>query len=245
MYDCTLRNARKDNLFASVTTQQKIEASPGLDTWKQNELIKLTLDNPLRKGEDVPNFIRRIREIDWESGRETMELGTRIHDAIHTILEKKVGLDCIDEDLIPYVTPAINYCKEKQFIIEDLERTLVNVDDAYAGQADCIARTPCGLKFILDWKSKRTKKGEKIKPYDNQMEQISAYAVAHFGIDAVKNGEVYGVNAYISTTELDVEGLARFERCVYEPQEILEAYKRFQAVCTLWRLRNKYDPRVR
>lgn len=242
MYDTDLRQARKDKLFASVTTQQKIEASPGLEVWKQNELLKLTLSHPLLDGEDVDNFIRRIKKTHWDSSKDTMELGTRIHDAIHTCLEKNVGVDCIDDDLVPYVSPALNYCREKEFIIKDLEKPLVNVDEAYAGMADCIAETPCGLKFILDWKSKKTKPGEKIKPYPEQMEQISAYAVAYWGLDAIKRGEVYGINAYISTTEI-IDGFARFERCVYEPKDLLDSYEKFQAVCQLWRLRNNYDPR--
>jgi len=242
MYDTDLRQARKDKLFASVTTQQKIEASPGLEVWKQNELLKLTLSHPLLDGEDADNFIRRIKKTHWDLSKDTMELGTRIHDAIHTCLEKNVGVDCIDDDLVPYVSPAINYCREKEFIIKDLEKPLVNVDEAYAGMADCIAETPCGLKFILDWKSKKTKPGEKIKPYPDQMEQISAYAVAYWGLDAIQRGEVYGINAYISTTEI-IDGFARFERCVYEPKDLLDSYEKFQAVCQLWRLRNKYDPR--
>lgn len=244
MYDCGLRQARKDQLFASVTTQQKIEASPSLEVWKQNELLKLTLSHPPSDGEDADNYIRRIKEEHWNSSKGTMELGTRIHDAIHTCLEKNVGVECVDDDLVPFVTPAVNYCREKEFIIKELEKPLVNIKDAYAGMADCIAETPCGLKFILDWKSKRTKPGDKIRPYNEQKEQISAYAVAYWGIDALLAGKVYGVNAYISTTEI-IDGTARFERCVYEPKELLESYEKFQTVCKLWRLRNNYDPRPR
>lgn len=242
LFNTTLRTARKDKLFASVTEQQKIEGAPGLEQWKQNELLKLSYEFPAIAQEDCPSFIRRLRGQDWDRAKGTMELGTRIHDALQTCLEKDVGPEAVDSDLAPYVIPALEYFKEKEFEIEHLEHCVVNLGEAYAGMADCIAKTPCGKKFILDWKSKKTKPGEKVKPYHNQIEQVSAYAGAYWGVEALENLEVYGVNAFISTTEVN-HGRARFEKAVYSPEEMWNAYKNFCVVAKLWRIRNKYDPR--
>ena len=93
----------------------------------------------------------------------------------------------------------------------------------------------------MDWKSTGTIPS---KPYASHPEQISAYAVAEYGRDRVMNGEIWGANAYISTKDLDRQGLAKFRVHSYKPEELAKSYQNFEKICELWRIRNDYDPRT-
>ena len=54
-----------------------------------------------------------------------------------------------------------------------------------------------------------------------------------------------GANAFISTTEVDEDGNARFEVVSYSPEELAGHWETFKVVADLWRRRNNYDPRVK
>ena len=46
--------------------------------------------------------------------------------------------------LIPFVKPAIDYFDEKGFENLTLEKTVVNLNEGYAGTVDCAATAPGG-----------------------------------------------------------------------------------------------------
>jgi hypothetical protein len=106
---------------------------------------------------------------------------------------------------------------------------LVNNREGYAGTTDLLL-----CNGILDYKSKRTKEGEKIVPSDSHPMQIAAYIMAHFGTLDGKRG----INVYISTTEV-----GRVEVHEYTEQELKSAWQAFLACCVLYRYVNNYDPR--
>ena len=238
-FDLAPAKAKELGLYFSVTEIQKCEANPGLDRWKLNTAIDTSVKNPMTAHEKIEDYRRRIINAMYADNSAT-QLGTDIHDAIEHILDGSRTIDHVSQDLLPYVKPAIEYFQEKEFEVVALEKIVVNVDEGYAGTADCIAKSG-DLDFILDWKSTKTIPS---KPYDSHPEQVSAYAVAYFGEDRVMNGEIWGANAYISTSAKDKKtGLAKFRVHSYEPSVLAEAYKRFKIVNNLWRMRNKYDPR--
>lgn len=239
-FDLTPRKAKEMGYFYSVTEIQRIEASPGLDIWKQNTLLENAYTHPPEEDEELKPFQVRIKNALY-GDKSATALGTKIHDGIEQVLGGVKALKHLDSDLVPFVQPAIEYFQEKGFEAEHLERIVVHEDEAYAGTADVIGKTPGGQDFILDWKS--TKKCPS-KPYPQQPEQISAYAVAHFGLDRVMNGEIWGANVYISTTETDKKtGMAKIKACSYNPEQVAEHYKVFCLVNNLFRCRTKYDPR--
>lgn len=243
-FDVTPKVAMEMGLFYSVTEIQKIEASPGLDRWKLNTAIETASNSPIRDDEDIKAYQRRIIE-EMYGDKSATALGTKIHDAIEHVLSGERTREQVSEDLLPFVNPPLDYFEEKGFEVVDLERIVVNENEGYAGTADVLAKTPNGMDIIMDWKSTKTIPS---KPYNSHPEQISAYAVAHFGYDRVMNGEIWGANAYISTSEIykrgENKGKAKFKVASYKPQELAEAYTRFQIVNELFRIRTGYDPRV-
>ena len=242
-FDVTPKVAREMGLLWSVTEIQKVEASPGLDRWKLNTAIQYASENEMHMDEDIKSYQKRVLNGMYE-GKSATALGTKIHDAIEKVLSEEMDRGDIDDDLVPFVDPALDYFYEKKFKIIDLERIVVNRDEGYAGTADVIAKTTNDQDFILDWKSTKTIPS---KPYPSHPEQISAYAVAQFGYERVMRGEIWGANAYINTHEVykrgEKKGQAKFRVHSYRPEELAEAYQRFQIVNELWRIRNNYDAR--
>ena len=110
----------------------------------------------------------------------------------------------------------------------------MNNAEGYAGTTDIIWRSDSAVG-ILDWKSKRTKEDEKIKPTDSHPMQIAAYIAAEFG---PKFDGTIGYNVYVSTTEP-----GRVEVVQYGPKELKSAWESFLSCCQLWRYTNQYDPR--
>lgn len=242
-FDVTPAVAQEMGLFYSVTEIQRIESSPGLDRWKLNTAIQTADENPMKVDEDIKTYQSRIIKTMYENNNATA-LGTKIHDAIEHVLSGDREREQVDDDLLPYVNPALDYFYDKGFEIVDLEKIVVNRSEAYAGTADVIAKTKSGQDFILDWKSTNTIPS---KPYAQQPEQISAYAVAEYGYERVMNGEIWGANFYISTSSIykrgEHKGKAKFKVSSYRPEELAEAYKRFMVVNELFRIRTGYDPR--
>lgn len=79
--------AKKEGLFFSVTEHQKVLAKPALEAWKLAEHLKTAHQNPPRDGEDSQSYLKRIKAVTWKNGGGAAELGTRIHDAIESVLK--------------------------------------------------------------------------------------------------------------------------------------------------------------
>ena len=56
----TLRDARKMSLVPSVTTILKIAAKPGLEAWKQEQMLLAALTLPRLDGESEKDMVARI-----------------------------------------------------------------------------------------------------------------------------------------------------------------------------------------
>ena len=117
------------------------------------------------------------------------------------------------------------------------------MEHGFAGTADCIGHSKDGTPFILDWKSKKTVPGKTIQPYPENRWQLASYAVAAYGEDRVLNGEIWGCNAFISTTEFGDDGIARFEAFSHNPETMAEAWETAKTLFDLHRKITGYDPR--
>ena len=176
-FNLTPAQAKKEGLFFSVTEHQGVLAK-AIELWKLGQHLKTAFQYPPRNGEDEQSFIKRIKGITWKNGGGAAELGTEIHAGIESVLNKEKKVEDLDVDLRKYVAPAIRYFESKKFEILDVEKVVVNEKQGYAGTADAVGKTPCGKKFILDWKSRKFG-DRKVVPYDGQPEQVSAYGAGY------------------------------------------------------------------
>lgn len=225
----TLRDARKHNLLPSVTTIFNIMAKPQLDKWKLGKAVEAALTTSRDEDEPDDRYHARIIERSRSEVTDAAALGTRIHDAI----EAAFGGQEPPEDLVPYVEPTIRYLNQMNLEDVDLEGVVVNHSEGYAGRVDLRARLN-GLPVIIDFKTRKTKEGEKVTPYEFQPMQIAAYAMAAFG----SLESAWGANLYISTTEPE-----RIEVVSYKPNELRLEFEAFRHMCALWRYTKNYDPR--
>ena len=230
----TLRDAKKYRLIPSVTTLLGMFAKPGLDRWKQDQLLRIAYDHPKLTGESFEGFADRCLVMHEQPVEEAADFGTRIHDAIEKYFE---GVP-VDQDLVEYVNPAFRWKQENQLTFIEREKILVNMEHGFAGTVDIVGNGAEGQKFIVDWKTRKTKPKVKITSYDFQVHQIAAYAATYWGEDQVEQMQVHGANCYISSTEP-----GRFEVIKYSPEELRDAWRVFKGVCRIWRSLKGYDPR--
>ena len=80
----TLRDARKMDLVPSVTTILKIAAKPGLEAWKQEQMLLAALTLPRLDGESEKDLVARIVADSKETAKQAAERGTRIHEEVET-----------------------------------------------------------------------------------------------------------------------------------------------------------------
>jgi len=237
----TVKDAQKLGLFPSVSAYTRVLANPALDRHKQLEVVKACYNCVPGAGETLEEYGKHILEKSQEDAMGAADLGTQIHAAIEAHLtnpeyDLTSPITTQDGTIVPakeFVLPAINRMKELGIEVLSSEKVLVNAPEGYAGTTDIVG-TKNGFPVILDYKSKRTKPGVKVEPYDVHPIQIAAYFKAHWNTFL----EGCGINIFISTTEI-----GRVEHTIYEEKELREAWEAFQCCCALYRYTKKFDPR--
>jgi hypothetical protein len=230
MRNVTVTDARKLGLFPSVTNILGVIAKPGLDKWKLQQVAKAAFNRPPDGKESAEYFTDRIIESAFDQVVDAADFGSRIHDALEKIFEGEP----VEGELLPYVQPTLDWKREKGLTFTHREITLVNAGEGYAGRCDVIAQGKKGQLVILDYKTRKTKEGEKVTTYDGQGMQLAAYAVAHWG-EAMLD-KVTAANVFISTTEP-----GRMEVCKHD--DLVSEWHAFKAACLLWRKMKGFDPR--
>lgn len=218
------------NLLPSVTTKLNILSKPGLDRWKLVQVAEQAIKTPYQQGENATYYINNLIDNAFCKVKDACDLGTRIHKA----LENGVINEHIEEDMLPYVEPVLKFLTDKDIQITHREKIVVNREHGFAGTVDMLFKFGTNGIGIIDYKSRKTKPKEKIKPYDGQALQLAAYAATHYGEQQLLN--VVAANIYISTTEI-----GRFD--VYKHTDIKEAWETMKHVCAVWRYQTGYDPR--
>ena len=230
----TLRDAKKHGLFPSVTTLLGLFAKPGLERWKQDQLLRIAYDNPAQDGESYERYANRCLVEHEKPVEEAADFGTKVHDAIEAYFTGQH----IPDELLEYIQPALDWKQEHSLNFIEFEKMLVNTNHGFAGTVDIVGQGVEGSKFILDWKTRKTKPKVKVTSYDFQIHQIAAYAATYWGEDQVDACQVHGANAFLSSSEP-----GRFEVIKYSPEEIRDAWQVFKGVCRIWRSLKGYDPR--
>ena len=83
----TLRDARKYDLVPSVTTILNVAAKPGLEAWKQQQLLLAALTLPKGDEESIDAYAERVLKDSKEQASEARDLGTEIHAKVQGAFE--------------------------------------------------------------------------------------------------------------------------------------------------------------
>lgn len=237
----TIKDAKEQKLLPSVSAYTKMLAAPGLERYKMMEVAKCCFNSPPHAGEEMDTYVQAMMEKSREDGKGAADLGTLIHAAIekkalnelYDDVDVEVGMNVVK--LSALVDPAFETIDKLGLVVKQAEKVLVNNEEGYAGTSDVVHES-ANYFGILDWKSKRTKKGEDVWPSDTHPMQIAAYLQAAFPDTSWESARCY--NVYISTTEP-----GRVDIVKYTPNQLIDAYIDFLALTRLWRSINKYDPR--
>lgn len=236
----TIRDARKLNLFPSVTTVLSSIAKPGLESWKIRTALADAFNNRPFSSEDERTYTGRIMDMASKRGEAIMDFGTAIHDAIEKALK---GADWEGEVMHPegyaynlaqFVNPVVELFKDNKWEPHGLEEVLVG--DGYAGTADCIymAKDEYG---IIDFKTTGdATKTEKDLVRPEYPAQIAMYHVAeHGGID----DKAAGYNIFISRDK----NVGSVKVVRYDAERLRKEFEFGMRCVHNWQHLNNYSPK--
>ena len=176
-HDATLRTARKELLYPSVTTVLSAKAAPGLEAWKRNQVLLASLNLPdeIRAQNDVDLAAQYIMQQATKKVETAASRGTYVHDSIDAMFNDREW-DQEDGQLQAVAEWIDAKCVSHKWS----EESLVNKDVGYAGRADTLLdHEEYGLTLV-DFKTqdvKQSRKGEWTpKFYDKFVFQLAAYA---------------------------------------------------------------------
>ena len=173
----TLRDAKRLRLFPGVTSILGIFAKPQLDKWKMRQVALASMCLDRTEGESDDYFADRIIEEAFAQVEQAADLGSRIHEA----LEKHFEGVPVPDDLTVYTRPVFDWKEAKQLEFVERELCLVNKAHGFAGTMDVACRYGREGMGAIDFKTRKTKPGVEVMPYDGQAMQIAAYGATYWG----------------------------------------------------------------
>ena len=210
--DTTLRDARKLNLVPSVTTIMRIAAAPGLDLWKQQQVLKAAVTVPRLDGEPEEDWFSRIMRVSKETSAEAADRGTGMHNVIEDYFNKKDGEfpDYAKETYFAVIKEfgSQNWICEKSFAA-----------DGFGGKVDLHADD-----IVIDFKTKDLV-DDKTAAYDEQLMQLAAYRVG-LGIP----------DALCANVFVDLQGNVKIIK--HDESDIQKAWLMFSHLLASYRVKN-------
>jgi hypothetical protein len=225
----TLRDARKMALVPSVTTVMKVAAKPGLDVWKNEQLLLAALTLPRMPDESEKSFIARVVADSKETGKRAAEAGTRIHESIE---KHYAGIKNIEH---PEAALAFEKLVFEHFKTHPFQKWETEVSFAsqlgYGGKVDLYTRrdesTPVGI--VLDAKTKDFGPEDKVDAYDENLMQLAAY---RHGLDLP---HARCANVFVSRTH---KGLVKIHE--WSEDDLERGWGMFNALLAFWKLKNQF-----
>jgi hypothetical protein len=163
----TLRQARTENLVPSVTSVIRLAAAPGLQNWKDDQLILAALSLPRVPDETDDEFVARVKLDAKEQARKAAEFGTLVHSYVQEgfnpidmsgLCQEGVRYYASAEKCLSDALGAIKWVSEKSFAV-----------DGYGGKCDLHAPG-----YVVDLKT-TSKPLEGLKTWPEHSYQLSSY----------------------------------------------------------------------
>ena len=220
----TLRDARKLNLFPSVTTILDVAAKPGLVNWQVNQGIQAALTLPREENETDEQFLYRVRQDSKEQAEKAANEGTIIHADINK------GFAGTKDSVVFTVLKKLidNTFPNEQWVSESSYAS----DEGFAGQVDLHNKKKT---IVIDFKTKDNIEGKDPSKlvFDNHGMQLSAYS-ALLGIDKPIRVSVF----------IDRKNPSVILPYVWDRDSHTKHLKMFLALLTFWKMSKNYDPTI-
>jgi hypothetical protein len=209
------------SLVPSVTTILNVAAKPGLERWKQEQLLLAALTLPRAPDEDEKSFIDRVVVDSKEQGKKAAERGTRIHEAVESFYNGIMLAEMVDYQVGVYreIEEAYNVTRfepEKAFAHEL----------GFGGKVDLHSKE---ANLVLDIKSKEFTDPKKVDAYDEHMMQLAAYRVG-LGLPTA-----VCANVFVSATQ---PGLVVIKE--WSQEDLARGWEMFQSLLKFWQIKNQH-----
>lgn len=235
----SLRDARKLNLFPSVTNVLGILAKPALDAWKQQQAILAALTLPRNEGESLDDFASRVvTDMQSEVGRAA-DLGSAVHAAIEGYAQGRWLPE--DKEIARLFEPARQWFDAEVTQVHSVEIAAAHLEFGYAGRVDLVATLKStGRPTVVDFKTQKTRRDKdgSFKPiiHDTWPLQLEAYRMALASRDkGLSNAAIASV--VIGSTE-PVPVVVK----VWDDADKAAFFKAFLAARDLWVWQKNYCP---
>lgn len=235
----SLRDARKLNLFPSVTNVLGILAKPALDAWKQQQAILAALTLPRNEGESLDDFASRVvTDMQSEVGRAA-DLGSAVHAAIEGYAQGRWLPE--DKEIARLFEPARQWFDAEVTQVHSVEIAAAHLEFGYAGRVDLVATLKStGRPTVVDFKTQKTRRDKdgSFKPiiHDTWPLQLEAYRMALVSRDkGLSNAAIASV--VIGSTE-PVPVVVK----VWDDADKAAFFKAFLAARDLWVWQKNYCP---
>jgi hypothetical protein len=217
------------DLVPSVTTILKVSAKPGLEAWKQEQMLLAALTLPRNPHESEKDFIARIVFDSKETAKSAAERGTRVHESIESWFSGKKDVE--------HVTIAKAF-EEKIFThfgTHPFQPWKTEIAFAsplgYGGKIDlhCTPDEHAPLGIVIDAKTKEFDEDDGVVGYDEHLLQLAAYRHG-LGMPHARCA-----NVFASVTK---PGLIRVVE--WSEEELVKGWEMFQCLLRFWKLKNNF-----
>jgi len=244
-YSATLREARKETLYPSVTQIIGILAKPAIESWAVNLMSEVCYDHPKSPlieipfatiGETLDDYRSRIEPIYNERRSEAAIRGSAIHDFAEAYIQHDPDINMVPgyeaqcEKLAQWIERNIRVATAEQSFAHKLDGM------GYGGRIDAYGWLNNGRPFVLDFKTQ----GVKNKPnwYIEWIYQLAAYhawrkdtfGMLSLGPDGlvVTRPDPVCISVVIDTNSPTIHVKE------YTPTQISDALKVFKSIMATW-----------
>lgn len=225
----TLADARKLDLVPSVTTILQCAAKPGLEAWKNQQLIQAALTLPKLPDETLDAYAERVIEDSKAQGLKARESGTELHAAIEYYIRFgsiPIGYDQFSE----------HCCKVQQTLTQHgVDIFTGNAERSFASELGYGGKIDYSHKegIIVDFKTTASIT-PKTKPYDEHRMQLAAYGRGIFS-NIPNLTHFRALNVFIG---IDNQEVRVFEH-MWDDLEI--GWRMFQHLLDFWYLSKNFN----
>ena len=214
----TLRDARTLSLVPSVTTIINVAAKPGLDSWKQQQVLLSALTLPKRQDELEADWLERVMQDSKATGKAAAERGTAIHAMIEAYFEGNIIPEAMPTCNAVQAALDYNFGKQEWFSEKSFAHEL-----GFGGKCDLYADN-----IVVDIK---TKEGDlqNVDIYAEHGMQLAAYREG-FGMPTARCA-----NIFVSSTHPGIVKLIQ-----HDSDDLDRYWKMFVKLLEFWQLKNSH-----
>jgi hypothetical protein len=209
-----VKDARELGLYPSVTTIIGQLAKPGLDRWKNEQLLLAALTLPRYDNEAESDWLERVMADSRSTGKEAAERGTKMHGVLENFYRRK------EVGILPFYVIEVDRTITAHFGVQQwaAEASFAH-PQGFGGKIDLN-----GSNVVIDFKSK-VGDISKVKPYFEQIMQLAAYRVG-LGMPDARCANVYfNEQGHVTLVE-------------HTPDQLDDAFSCFQCLLQFYKIKN-------